>query len=379
MTLIIVTISLGYLFVVLGLALEGLTYKTKHLFKISETIGTDLKFSIIINYRNEANNLPSLLKSISRLDYNFNKIEFIFINDNSSDQSLQILESFKINNDSISIQLINRKPVSNSAKKDGISQALELTSYQHIICTDADVVLPTLWLQAYNKHYQSFPDQHFVAGPLEIKISNNLLSQLQHNEIAALQMTTIGGFAINHPFMCSGANMSFTKQAFQEVNGYAGNDHISSGDDIFLLEKLATRDTLKCSYLKSDQAIVKTYPKKSWKEMITHRVRWAQKGIHTQSILNKLVSIQVLVMSLLFLTAIILWPINWINDVQFVTIISIKLLVDIIVLFIGNRFFNNKKWFFYLLPQLMIYPIVVIIIAFKSLKKPNWKERVIDL
>lgn len=378
MMFLVLIISLGYLFIVLGLVLEGLTYKARPYRTSLPSVTRDFSFSIIINYRNEAHNLPALLHSISGLEYDFDKTQFILINDSSNDNGLEIVQKFKIQNKEIPFLLIQRIPVSKSAKKDGITQALELAVHDHIICTDADVILPKKWLQAYNKHYQLLPDQHFVAGPVEINISNNISSQLQHSEMVALQMTTMGGYAIKQPFMCNGANMSFTKQVFYEVDGYTGNDHISSGDDIFLLEKLVAEDVLKCSYLKSRDAIVNTYPKNGWSSMIKQRVRWAQKGTATKSGLNKLVSFQVLVMSLLFVAAPALWYFKIITTQQLVTVMIIKVLVDVIVLFVGNRFFNNNKWHLYIIPQLIIYPFLVIAIAFKSMEKPSWKERTVN-
>ncbi|MGJ8683558.1 MAG: glycosyltransferase [Nonlabens sp.] len=375
----VIVISFGYLFVVLGLVLEGLTYKARPHRASPPSVTADFSFSVIINYRNEAQNLKALLHSISQLEYDFTRVEFIFINDSSSDESLTILENFSAQNSHISTMLLNRVPISKSAKKDGISQALKVAQHQHIICTDADVILPKKWLHAYNKQYQLLPDSHFIAAPVEIKLADNLLTQLQHSEMTALQMTTIGGFSIRQPFMCNGANMSFTQQAFHDVNGYEGNNHISSGDDIFLLEKLVAEDVLKCSYLKSQEAIVTTYPKMNWNSMIDQRVRWAQKGTATKSGLNKLVSFQVLLMSLLFIVSPILKIFNWISTPQLIAILAVKILVDVIVLFVGNRFFNNRKWPLHLIPQLIIYPMVVILIALKSLRKPRWKEREVNV
>lgn len=376
---LVIIISLGYLFVVLGLVLEGWTYKARPHRASPASVQTDFSFSIIINYRNEADNLPALLLSITQLHYDFNRIEFIFINDDSKDDSLPILEDFTAINSTLHIHLLNRQPASTSAKKDGITQALKIATYQHIICTDADVILSKNWLQAYNKHYQLLPDLHFIAGPVEMKLTESFLSQIQHSEMAALQLTTMGGYAIRQPFMCNGANMSFTKSAFIEVNGYDGNDHISSGDDIFLLEKLVAEDVLKCSYLKSKDAIVTTYPKNSWQAMIQQRVRWAQKGSATKSTLNKLVSFQVLLMNLLFVIAPVLWLFAWLTFKQIVAVLSIKILVDVVVLFVGNQFFTNKKWAFYLVPQLLLYPFIVLTVAFKSLQKTTWKERQVTL
>ena len=38
--------------------------------------------------------------------------------------------------------------------------------------------------------------------------------------------------------MCNGANLAYEKKAFYEVNGFAGIDHIASGDDMLLMHKI---------------------------------------------------------------------------------------------------------------------------------------------
>lgn len=38
--------------------------------------------------------------------------------------------------------------------------------------------------------------------------------------------------------MCNGANLAYERKAFNEVNGFAGVDHIASGDDMLLMHKI---------------------------------------------------------------------------------------------------------------------------------------------
>ena len=342
----------GYALVIILLSKELLTYPKTEV----ENTEKLLPFTVIINYRNEQANLPVLLSSIKNQEYSLDLIQWIFVNDHSTDGSLAILKQFK---------------------KDGISQAIELSSHNHIITTDADCMLPQNWLLSYNAIYNKHPNAHFIAAPVMIDQKKSIISSLQTQEMNALQLITVGGFSYRQPFMCNGANMSFTKDAFHEVNGYEGNDHISSGDDIFLLEKLVAEDVMKCHYLKNKEAIVTTFPKNSFKDMISQRARWAQKGSETKSMLNKLVSFQVLAMSLLFILSPLFWVFEMINSPMFVGILATKLFTDVMVLFISDRFFENVKWRFVPI-NFFIYPILVIIIAFLSLNRSDWQGRKIN-
>lgn len=366
-------IVFGYALVIILLSKELLTYPKT----VIDQESNKLSFTIIINYRNEEVHLPALLKSITNQHYDFKLLHWIFINDQSVDQSFNILNAFKANHPEINISLIDRIPNSASGKKDGITQAVKLSKHNHIITTDADCLLPKNWVSCYNAIYNTHSDAHFIAAPIQLEQKDSFLSAIQQQEMTALQLITVGSFSFRQPFMCNGANMSFKKEAFQEVSGYEGNTDISSGDDIFLLEKLAAEDVMKCRYLKSRHAIVTTFPKQRLSEVISQRARWAQKGSETKSLLNKLVSFQVLMMSLLFIISPLLWYFSVITNQMFIGVFIVKGFTDMITLVIGNQFFENIKWR-YVPINFLIYPFLVLAITFKSLSKPQWHGRKIN-
>lgn len=372
----ILIIPVVYLFLVLGLALEA--HHMRGIPVAYPDHNTLQSFTVIINYRNEQEQLPALLQSLTSLNYDFDKIQFIFVNDDSTDRSTEILEQFQKQHPQVSCLLLDRLPTSNSAKKDGITQAITQALHPIIITTDADCTVPTDWLQAYNAMYHKYPRAHFVAAPVYINATTHFNSVLQSQEMIALQMITMGAFEIKRPFMCNGANMSFKKAAFYTVNGYEGNDHISSGDDIFLLEKLWQLDSEHCLYLKNNAATVTTLPKKTWREMILQRARWAQKGTATASLLNKAVSFQVWMMSILCIAAPLLYLTGLIDSNLLWMIYALKILVDFLVLFLGKRFFEHESWLRYFLVQLVVYPLVVVAVSIASLFKPSWHQRKVN-
>ncbi|MGB5980993.1 MAG: glycosyltransferase [Nonlabens sp.] len=373
---LILVIPIIYLFLLLGLALEAQSMKA---LPVDEII-TDQKkgFTVIINFRNESKNLPRLLFSIADLDYDFQSVQFLFVNDGSSDNSVEIIKQFQLKNENLNFEILDRKPRSASAKKDGITQAIQHAKYDHIVTTDADCLLPEKWLGCFESHFKRFPETTFIAAPVIMGSNKSLVQTLQSQEMIALQIMTMGAFQIKRPFMCNGANMGFTVDAFKKVDGYSGNTHISSGDDVFLLEKMWQLDSEHCHYLKNADATVTTFAKETWSDMISQRARWAQKGAETASLLNKAVSFQVLSMSLLFLTAPFLLLFGLISMELFLAIYLLKLCTDFIVLFVGKRFFENRKWLRYFAIQFLIYPVVVIAVTIKSFFKTDWNGREIN-
>lgn len=376
MNYFVILISFGYMMTLLCLAMPALRYKPLVISRKKATV-EKFGFSVIVVYRNEELVLPALLRSLKAQIYNPEFMELLFVNDDSHDMSQELLAQFSKDRPSHKIQLLDRVPTSKSAKKDGITQALQKASFNHIITTDADCILPSTWIESFNTHYQIHAGALLVAAPIKLS-GRGFLAATQQLEMMALQTITAGAFSIRQPFMCNGANLSFKKSAFLEVNGYKGNDHLSGGDDIFLLEKIAAEDVLQCHYLKDPKAIVETASKSDCNALIQQRARWARKGKETKSLINKLVAFQVAAMSLLFIISPILYITELIPLRLWIGVYLIKFFTDFVVLVIGNQFLEMKRWSSYFIPNFLIYPFLVLIIGIKSWGSIQWHGRSID-
>ncbi len=331
-------------------------------------------FTIIIPFRNEAKNLPNLLSSIEKLNYPSEFFEIIFVNDASEDDSEAIILAAIDRND-ISIKLIQNKRISNSPKKDAITEAIRLSNMEWILTTDADCSLPENWL----KSLDAFIRKHnpvMVAGPVIYSTDNTLLENFQQLDGLSLQAVTIGSFGLLIPLLSNGANLAYQKETFLKVNGFTGNNHIASGDDIFLLEKMKKVFPKRVKFLKSREAIVITQPQTSWKNLVNQHIRWASK---TSKIKNSFSTILGL---LVFLTNLSLLglPIFMIFDAEnmgiYVLLLYFKILTDYLVVRQTGLFFEEKVSFWKFHIQTFIYAAFVLRVVVGSLwGNYNWKGR----
>src|SRR5690606_6593693 len=110
--------------------------------------------------------------------------------------------------------------------------------------------------------------------------------------------------------------------------GFSGNDHIASGDDIFLLEKMKKTFPKQVQFLKSKEAIVSTKPQKNWKNVISQRIRWASKTSKQKSATSLLLGILVFLMSISILTIPFFIVFNRENSIIYFLLLCFKISTD---------------------------------------------------
>ncbi len=255
-------------------------------------------FTIIVPFRNEEKNLPRLLESFSNLDYPHHLIEIIMVDDFSKDKSERVYINWRMQNNDIDTTLLENLKLTNSPKKDAISRAMPIAKHDWIITTDADCVVKRNWLKVIDNYIQNH-DVEMIASSVIYKTKNNWFHIFQQLDMLSLQGTTIGSFGIQKPFMCNGANFIYTKRLFNELGGFSGNDKISSGDDVFLLQKTVIKYPGKVHYLKNNQATVKTKPENDLFKFFMQRVRWAAKTTGYKSGYAQFLAIIVFLMNLI--------------------------------------------------------------------------------
>ena len=104
-------------------------------------------FSIIVPFRNEAENLPILLESLSRLNYPTDLFEVILVDD-ESEERLQIADY------GLQIITLDNIRTSNSPKKDAITTAMQIVKTNWVITTDADCLVTENWLLTLDNFIQ---------------------------------------------------------------------------------------------------------------------------------------------------------------------------------------------------------------------------------
>ena len=175
--------------------------------------------------------------------------------------------------------------------------------------------------------------------------------------------------------MCNGANFAYTKSFFQELNGFEGNDRISSGDDVFLLQKAIAKFPEKVHYLKSENNIVITKPLDYWKSLFYQRVRWASKTGSYQNSFGKGLGLVVFGGNLAWMLGVGCWILGVIMFQNVILLSLLKFIIDAVLIFKANHFLTKNK-IHYLILGSLFYPFFSVSVALYSLLgKYEWKGR----
>lgn len=331
------------------------------------------KVSVVVAVRNESQNIKDLLNSLMNQTYSKLLFEVIIVDDNSSDNTIEIINLFKKDNPKLNIVTIS---CSGHGKKEAIKQGIETANNDIIICTDGDCEVSYDWIRTYVAYFE-LKEVKLIFGAVFYSNSKSLLQNIFSLEFSTLVASGAGSAGIGLPLMANGANMAFKKDAYLEISNNIAGENYASGDDVFLLHSISKKYGSKSiKFLKNNNNIVETSAPETFKKFVNQRIRWGSKAKAYKNIWPLLVSMVVLIFNLLLgFTAILSFFRLWFFAL-FILLALLKFLIDFPLTNNFLRFFRRPKIAFLLLPLEMIYPFYIMITAVFSLFIPyQWKGR----
>jgi cellulose synthase/poly-beta-1,6-N-acetylglucosamine synthase-like glycosyltransferase len=328
------------------------------------------KATIVVPARNEAANIGRCLDSLLQQSLPKHQFEIMVVDDSSSDDTAAIVKTYS--NKGVRLLQLDDEV---GGKKAALSMGIATATHPIIITTDADCTYPKNWLNTL-LHYRSEHDAVFVAAPVKYTKEKNFLERFQSLDFLALQGITIAAVSKQHFNMCNGANLLYTKEVFEKVNGFEGIDKIPTGDDMLLMEKIDAAYPGKVKYCFSQEAIVETLPADGLKAFIQQRIRWASKSTTYKNTNIKLVLLLVYLVNLglLSLTIMSLYDTYYLQSA--LLLLLIKTIFEYPFMIRIARFFNKQyllPWFIIAQPFHIIYTTLSASLSF--FKSYEWKER----
>lgn len=337
--------------------------------------------SIIIAARNEEENIASCLRALINQSYPAAYMEIIVVDDNSQDNTRNIVQHFCEQYQFIKLIALDEKK-GEQGKKQALQKAMELAKGQLVFTTDADCVMGMDWLRIMVS-YQKKTNAEMIVGPVCFNGEKNIFEKLQTLEFMVLMASGAGALYYNKAILCNGANLMYTRKAFDAVNGFEKINNYPSGDDVLLMYKISKKFPRNVKFLKNEDVVVYTTAKKTLQSFIQQRKRWASKKIDQLNNPTKILAIVVYLFNFLlfFLPPLYIGiqPDSCVG-LDFVylwlVIFASKCGIDFLLLFLAASFFNKRKWLHFFIPEQLLYVPYVVYTGFQGIVGTYvWKGR----
>ena len=380
------------------------------------------KVSVVIPARNEAANIGTCLNSILGGSYPLDLLEIIVVDDFSEDVTTETVGSWQlaVGSRQLAVEkpglllirladLLPKEARLSANKKKAIEIGIAHATGELIVTTDADCVAPVDWLRLVVSRFTPTPGPSpngrgvrdnitgkltsplssgegpgVLAAPVAFHREQNLLQRFQSLDFLGLMGITGAGIRLGFQRMGNGANLAYSKAAFEAVGGFAGNDNLASGDDMFLIQKVAARWPGSVFFLKNSAATVLTEAPPSWRSFLQQRLRWGTKNEALPEWPVRLVLLAVLLFcSSILINSVLafLALIGFLSNSMLLTILLVQILVKAAFDYVFLRemccFFNRKDLLRWFVPSFFLHILYVALLGTASIffRKYEWKGR----
>jgi len=211
--------------------------------------------SVVIVAKNEAENLYNFLPKV--LSQNYPVYEVIVVDDQSADESVDVLKAFKKHYSHLEIVYIGQEVVDRPGKKLAISLGIKKAKYPLILLTDADCSPASdNWIRTMARNFTE--GKEIILGYSPYQSTSTLLNLfIQYDTFyTALQYLSFALSGI--PYMGVGRNLMYSRELFNR-NAFNGQLHIPFGDDDLFVNKNANKINT-CVEIHKDSFIVSLSP-----------------------------------------------------------------------------------------------------------------------
>ena len=180
-------------------------------------------------------------------------------------------------------------------------------------------------------------------------------------------------------FSDAGHYIVLTPGNFYEVGGFKGIDHVASGDDMLLMQKVAKMYPDVLGFLKNADATVLTKAKPTIKDFFGQRMRWASKSSSYTEFFTVFQLAAVFLFCCNIVLSLFLIVFFGFNFLLFLIPISVKIFFDFIFLRMTTRFFNRSDLMKSFVISQIFHVLYIISVGFFSnfKKKYVWKGRTV--
>lgn len=259
------------------LAMGGYIFYFKNFDKEIKEIDEYPMISILVPAHNEAKVIGRTVESLLLLNYPKSKMELIVINDNSSDNSKEILENIKDRHNNYNFTIINTDSLTGGkGKSNALNIGYTISKGDFIAVYDADNTPDKNALRYLVQTIVMNDELGAVIGKFRTRNKNkNLLTKFINIETLSFQwMSQAGRWQLFNLCTIPGTNFILRRSIIEEIGGWDSKAIAEDTEISFRIYKLGYKIKLV------PQSITWEQEPETVKVWIKQRTRWAKGNIY---------------------------------------------------------------------------------------------------
>jgi cellulose synthase/poly-beta-1,6-N-acetylglucosamine synthase-like glycosyltransferase len=219
--------------------------------------------------------MEGLLKSLARQDYP--RVEYIFIDDRSSDGSPGMLRGFAEAKKNVLIVTLGENPALNH-KQYALGQGIKAASGELFLFTDADCEVPSRWIWSMAARMAE-KKTGVVIGPVFKRPGGEGFFHLyQCFDHAIRYMYLAASTGLGAAGGGFGNNLIIRRECLEAIGGYGAVPE-SPTEDAALVSRVRSRSAYGVHSAIGGDVHVKTGGEISWKALVNQTLRWNNGGL----------------------------------------------------------------------------------------------------
>jgi cellulose synthase/poly-beta-1,6-N-acetylglucosamine synthase-like glycosyltransferase len=237
--------------------------------------GDEPFITVLIPAKDEEKNIVECLNAILKQNYPPDKFEVLLIDDQSEDSTVELSSSFKekfVNFRVIRIDETFKRKL--QGKTRVIDFGVQSAKHDIILMTDADCMPNPDWIRSHAEIYND--SVGMVAGVTILDESygkSKLFSVLQSIDWIFLLASGSASSGFGKHISCIGSNISFRKEAYNEVGGYESLP-FSITEDLLLFKTIANKTKWKVIFPLKKSILNISKPMQTFTDYYRQRKRW---------------------------------------------------------------------------------------------------------
>lgn len=333
------------------------------------------RISVVVCAHNEEKNLPDGIRLLAAQDYPEERIEFILVNDRSTDRTGELIARAAQNDRRFRYLTITDRSPEMAPKKRAIDAAIRMAKGDIILLTDADGRPGKHWARTMASYFT--PDTHMVIGyaPYQVKPANHHIKRLLALEYLSHACVAAATTGLGFPVTCVGTNMAYRKSLYLEIGGFGEYKNFISGDDDLFLTRVREAKKYRIKYATDADSHVYNNPPQLWSKFLHQRVRYASKGLSYPLKVSAVLLVYYLYNLGLAAGAALsgFFPVFW---PMFLFILGSKALAEFHFMRRGAETLHDTRHLIYFPVAFVLHPFYVILFGFLGqFKRFKWAEQ----